>query len=412
MPKLIYRLSILFYRFAILIVSPFNKKAKKTLRGRKKLLKQIQIQLNANSSPIVWFHCASLGEFEQGRPIIERFRKEFSNFKVLLTFFSPSGYEIRKNYSHADYVFYLPWDSKSNARKFIRLTRPTLAIFVKYEFWYDYISELKRQHIPVLSTSSIFRSKQIYFRSYGSFYLNILKNVTHFFVQNRASKILLKDHNIENVSVAGDTRFDRVAKIVATKKNLPEVEKFKGDSKIMVIGSCWPEDLEVLLPFINESNLKFIIAPHEIDGSCQKILEHESLKKLILYSEIDRLSGDEQVLVIDNVGLLSSLYAYGEYAYVGGAFSDGLHNILEAAAYGVPVFFGNKNYEKFNEAIDLINLGGAVAIGDETELRQHFHYFEKEKALQIAGQVNRDYVFDNTGATDKIIDYCKNNLEL
>ncbi len=410
MAKLFYRLFILLYRLIIYIVAPFNKKARKAIKGRKRLSSKIEQCLSDNTSPLIWFHCASLGEFEQGRPIIERFRVEFPNHKVLLTFFSPSGYEVRKNYVGADYIFYLPWDTKKKAERFIDITRPVLAIFVKYEFWYHFISNLHVAQIPILSVSSIFRPKQIYFRSYGGFYSSILKKISHFFVQNRASKILLNKNNIDNVSVAGDTRFDRVAKIVSSKQDLPYVARFKGESKVMVIGSCWPEDLEVLMSFINESNLKFIIAPHEIDGRCQKIIQHECLRKTLLYSNIEGMSGEEQVLIIDNIGLLSSLYGYGDYAYIGGAFGSGLHNILEAAAFGIPVFFGNKNYTKFNEAVDLINLGGAVAIGDETQLRQEFRRFDDQNTLQIAGQVNRDYVFDNTGATEKVVAYCKNIL--
>ncbi|MEQ8927686.1 MAG: glycosyltransferase N-terminal domain-containing protein [Fulvivirga sp.] len=406
-----YRVFTIFYRLAARLASPFNKKAKKALKGRKGIFRQIAVSLQNNTAKIAWFHCASLGEFEQGRPIIEKFKSEFPEYKILLTFFSPSGYEVRKNYDKANYVFYLPWDSKSNAKKFVKLINPSLAVFVKYEFWHFFIKELNANSIPVLSVSSIFRPDQIYFRTYGKFYLNILKKINYFFVQNRASKILLEKYGIANVKVAGDTRFDRVAQIVNNKKSLPLVEKFKGHSRVMVIGSCWPEDLDVLMSFMNESDMKFIIAPHEIEGECQKMVLNEGMRKTILYSNLEQLTGDEEVLLVDNIGLLSSLYGYGDYAYVGGAFGAGLHNILEAATYGIPIFFGNKNYQKFNEAIDLINLGGAVAIKDETEMRHQFREFENEKSLQIAGQVNRDYVKDNTGATDKIIDYCKTILK-
>lgn len=407
---LVYRLSTFLYRVAVLLASPFNQKAKKARAGRKGLLNQIKLALKDEKNQKVWFHCASLGEFEQGRPIIEKFKTEFPAFKIIITFFSPSGYEIRKNYSGADFVFYLPWDSKKNARKFVEIVNPSITIFVKYEFWYYYIKTLQHSNIPIISVSSIFRPKQIYFRPIGRFNLNILKKVTHFFVQNRASKLLLAEHDINNVDIAGDTRFDRVAEIVTHSRELPLIEKFKGENKVMVIGSCWPEDLEVLMSFINESDLKFIIAPHEINGKCQKIIEKDCLKKTMLYSDVEHAQGDEEVLIIDNIGLLSSLYGYGEYAYVGGAFGAGLHNTLEAATYGIPIFFGNKNYKKFNEAVDLINLGGAVAINDETELRQQFQLYQDHTALQIAGQVNRDYVKDNTGATEKIIAYCKTVL--
>lgn len=410
MHLLVYRLFTFLYKFIVGFVSPFNAKAKLAFNGRKNLLNIIEEKLQTDNSPIIWFHCASLGEFEQGRPIIEEFKNQYPTYKVLLTFFSPSGYEVRKAYDQADYVFYLPWDTKKNAQRFIAAVKPELAIFVKYEYWYFYFKELSKRNIPLLSVSSIFRANQIYFKPYGRFYLNILKMVTHFFVQNRGSKLLLENHGVMNVTVAGDTRFDRVAQIVTNQKTLPLIEKFKNNSQVMVVGSCWPEDLEVLISFINESRLKFIIAPHEINGKCQERIEKDSLKKTILYSQLDKAEGDEQVVIVDNIGLLSSLYRYGEYAYVGGAFGAGLHNILEAATYGVPIFFGNKNYKKFNEAVELIKLGGAIAIGNETELREQFQAFSDEKTLSIAGQINREYVEDNTGATLKIMAFCNDIL--
>jgi 3-deoxy-D-manno-octulosonic-acid transferase len=411
MLQFLYQLSLFFYRIGAGVISLINPKAKLFIKGRRNILKRITTSLNDNTSPIAWFHCASLGEFEQGRPIIERFKSDFPTYKVFLTFFSPSGYEVRKNYEHADYIFYLPWDSKKNARKLIQIVKPSVAIFVKYEFWNFYLSELKKQSIPLLSVSSIFRPNQIYFKPFGRFNLSILKKVTHFFVQNRSSKLLLEKHGVNNVSIAGDTRFDRVSEIVKFKKELPLVAKFKDQKKIMVIGSCWPEDLEVILPFINGYDMRFIVAPHEIGNSCIKRIQKESMKETILYSNLDAIKGTEDVLLVDNVGLLSSLYAYGEYAYIGGAFGAGLHNILEAATYGIPIFFGNKNFQKFNEATDLIDLGGAVAITSYTDLMSQFNVFKEDTALQIAGQVNKDYVKDNTGATDKIISYCKEILK-
>lgn len=407
MALIFYQFSLLIYRFGATILALFSPKVRLFVRGRRGLIDKIKSSLADNTSPIVWFHCASLGEFEQGRPIIEKFKSQFTNHKVVLTFFSPSGYEVRKNYEQADYIFYLPWDSKSNARKFIDIVKPEIALFVKYEYWHFFIEGLKNKNIPIISTSSIFRPDQIYFKPYGWFYLNILKNVTYFFAQNRATKLLLEKNGINQVSISGDTRFDRVASIAKNKKELPLVQKFKDEKKIMVVGSCWPEDLDVLLPFINASDMKFIIAPHEIEGSTISRLEKECMRETIRYSNLEAAIGNEDVLLVDNIGLLSSLYAYGEYAYVGGAFGAGLHNILEAATYGVPIFFGNKNYKKFNEAVELINLGGAVAVGSYTELRDQFSVFMEDTSLQIAGQVNMDYVKDNTGATEKIFEYCK-----
>ena len=406
MAELFYKFLLKGYRGGIAMASLFNSKAKKARKGRKKLLKSISKALEDNTAPIIWIHCASLGEFEQGRPVIERLNTVFPEYKIALTFFSPSGYEVSQNYEHADYIFYLPWDSASNAEKFISLLNPSMAIFVKYEFWHYFIKELHHRNIPVISISAIFRKSQIYFKPYGTFYLNILKKLTHIFVQNRQSEVLLRKFGIEQVTLGGDTRFDRVSTIIAARKSLRKVREFKGDDEIMVIGSVWPEDLDVILPFINSVPLKFIIAPHEINGKCQDRIVNEIHGKTLLYSDIDKMEGDEQVLVIDNIGLLSSLYGYGEYAYVGGAFGAGLHNILEAAVYGIPVFFGNKNYKKFNEAVELIKLGGAVAIGTDTELREKFHSFKDEATMQIARQVNRGYVKENTGATEKIISYC------
>ncbi|MEQ8575983.1 MAG: glycosyltransferase N-terminal domain-containing protein [Fulvivirga sp.] len=411
MALIFYRFSLLIYRFGATVLALFSPKARLFVKGRRRLTDKIKKKLSNNNAPIVWFHCASLGEFEQGRPIIEKFKSQFTNHKILLTFFSPSGYEVRKDYEHADYIFYLPWDSKSSARKFIDIVKPDIALFVKYEYWHFFIKTLKDRNIPIISTSSIFRPDQIYFKPYGWFYLNILKNVTYFFAQNRATKLLLEKHGVNQVSISGDTRFDRVAAIAKNKKELPQVKKFKANKKIMVVGSCWSEDIEVLLPFINASDMKFIIAPHEIEGGTISKLEKECMRKTIRYSKLEESIGDEDVLLVDNIGLLSNLYAYGEYAFVGGAFGAGLHNILEAATYGVPIFFGNKNYKKFNEAVELINLGGAVAVGSYTELQDQFAIFMEDTAIQIAGQVNMDYVKDNTGATDKIFEYCKKLIQ-
>lgn len=411
MGEALYRISIFSYRIAVSVASMFNEKAKKMHRGRHHLFDNLTSTFESETSPIAWFHCASLGEFEQGRPIIERFKTEFSTYKILLTFFSPSGYEVQKDYSGADFIFYLPWDTQTNASKFIQIVNPKIAFFVKYEFWHYYILELHQLGRPILSVSSIFRPKQIYFKFYGGFHLKILKRISHFFVQTRNSEIILQKHNIQNITIAGDTRFDRVAKIIASKKALPLVEKFKNGDQLMVIGSCWKEDLEVLTPVINTSKLKFIIAPHEINGGTQKMILKDCLRKTILYSELVNQKGDEEVLVVDNIGLLSSLYGYGEYAYIGGAFGAGLHNILEAATYGVPIFFGNKNFKKFNEAVELIDQGGAVAVGSETELRNHLESFQSENAHQTAKQVNSGYVKDNTGATEKIIAHCKTILK-
>lgn len=356
-------------------------------------------------------HCASLGEFEQGRPIMEAFKSEYPHYKILLTFFSPSGYEVRKNYAGADYIFYLPWDTARNAQQFIQLTRPALAIFIKYEFWYHYAAELKRNSIPLISASCIFKPDQVFFQWYGSFFRRILKNFNHFFVQTQQSIDLLKQIGITNTSLAGDTRFDRVFTITQNSKEIIVAQHFKGTDRVFVIGSLWPDDLEVLTPFINEhkTSLKFIIAPHEINEDILVEIEKSINAKSIRYSKANQNLESYAVLIIDNVGMLSQLYRYGEFAFVGGAYGKGLHNILEAACYGVPIFFGNKNYEKFQEANELIMRGGAFAVADYPELKSTYELMvNRPENFLLACEVTKSYVKENMGATAKIMKYCTN----
>ena len=358
-------------------------------------------------APLAWVHCASLGEFEQGRPIIEQFKREYPHYKIMLTFFSPSGFEVRKNYSHADYIFYLPWDTASNAKRFIAITNPRIAFFIKYEFWHHFIKSLSVKHIPVLSASAIFRPNQIYFAWYGSFFRTTLKRIDHFFVQNEESAKLLKSININSVTIAGDTRFDRVKQIVDQRKEIEIAKRFKGSDNVMVIGSCWQEDFELLALHINESvgKLKFIIAPHEIEESFLRDIENTLSAKVMRYSKVSS-TFDFDVLIVDNVGMLSSLYQYGEYAYVGGGLGKGLHNILEAACYGIPVFFGNRNYQKFKEARDLIMQGGAFEVSDYPDFKKKFESLvNRPENYLLACQVTKAYVVENLGATRKILDY-------
>ena len=360
-----------------------------------------------------WIHCASLGEFEQGRPIIEALKKQDPSIKILLTFFSPSGYEVRKNYPQADYIFYLPWDTATNAKTFIEITRPSLAIFIKYEFWYHYTHELKTNNIPIISASSIFRADQVFFKWYGSFFRNILKKFTHFFVQTPKSMELLKNIGITQTTLAGDTRFDRVFEITQHAVEIEIVKEFKANEKTIVVGSLWPEDLELLAPFINEQkhSLRFILAPHEISERFLTKIEQAVDVKTIRYSRATDNLENYSVLIIDNIGMLSKLYRYGEFAYVGGAFGNGLHNILEAACYGIPIFFGDKNYQKFQEANDLIMRGGAFAVGSYTDLKKNFELLNnKPESFLLACEVTRSYVKENLGATEKIISLCKTIL--
>jgi len=413
MAVLLYSVVIRILRTVYFIAGFFNAKAGAFNQGHRNFFNRFGQELAAKTSPLVWVHCASLGEFEQGRPIIEKLKAEFPDFKVLLTFFSPSGYEVRKNYSKADYVFYLPWDTRENARRFIDLSKPRLALFVKYEFWYHYTAELKRRGIPLVSVSAIFRPQQFFFKSGGKFFRRILNAFTHFFVQNDESVRLLKSIGITNVTRAGDTRFDRVNQVVRQGEEIEIAKRFKGSDKVMVIGSCWPEDLEVLIPFINEHyfHLKFIIAPHEVTEAFISNLEKSVNAKSIRYSKATANLDDFHVLIIDNVGMLGKLYRYGEFAYVGGAFGKGLHNILEAACYGIPVFFGNKNYRKFQEAVDLINRGGAFEVADYRDLKTKYESVNLPQNFLLACEVTRLYVEENLGATDKIMDYCRNLLK-
>jgi 3-deoxy-D-manno-octulosonic-acid transferase len=411
--KFLYNLILLLARFAYWLISLFNLKAGLFINGRKDIFKKLHEQFSKNNAPVIWVHCASLGEFEQGRPIIENLKTDYPAHKILLTFFSPSGYEVRKNYNKADFVFYLPWDTKKNAEQFIRIVNPVLTIFIKYEFWHHYSAELKKKNIPLLSVASIFRKDQLFFKSYGGFYRKILSNFTYFFVQNDVSVDLLRSIGIKNCIKAGDTRFDRVFEMVKKNESIPVIEQFKGSEKVMVIGSCWSEDLDVLIPFINEHDyhLKFIIAPHEITGAFIQEIENGINAEKVRYSQISTRNIEEcRVLIIDNVGMLSKLYKYGEFAFVGGAFGKGLHNILEAACYGLPVFFGNKNYKKFQEAVDLINRGGAFEVADYRDLKSKYETVTIPQSFLLACDVTRSYVEENLGATEKVMQYCRKIL--
>ena len=410
--KVFYNISIFFVGLGLRVWSLFNTKAREFVTGRKGIFNRIDEALRNNNDPVIWVHCASLGEFEQGRPIIEALKKEFISHKIFLTFFSPSGYLVRKGYPRADYVFYLPLDTARNARRFVRMVNPQVAIFVKYEFWFHYSEALKKKKIPLLSVSSIFRKEQFFFRKTGSFNRRILKNVSHFFVQNHESLELLRSINIYNAEVSGDTRFDRVKEIVDRSEAVEIAERFKSGDKVFVVGSAWPEDLELLIPFMNEKKLKFIVAPHEITESLLLHLQRSLTVKSIFYSQagaVDPAAYD--VLIIDNVGLLSRLYRYGEFAFIGGAYGKGLHNILEAACFGMPVLFGNKNYQKFQEANDLINRGGAYAVTDYPDLKQKYEMLNIPETFQLACEVCRQYVEENTGATEKVMQYCRNILK-
>ena len=404
---LLYTLALRIYALLIRVAALWNPKARRFVAGRKGLLPRIASALAGNTAPVAWFHAASLGEFEQARPVIEGFRDRHPHYRIVLTFFSPSGYEVRKNYPGADHVFYLPEDSARNAREFVAAVRPKVAFFAKYEFCHYYLRELNRQNVSSVSFSAIFRPGQLFFRPYGGFFRRILTRFTHLYVQNEASAQLLRGVGLTRVTVAGDTRFDRVKTVAAQKKDIPLAAAFKAGQPLLVVGSSWAQDMAVVTPFLNAfaGPLKVIIAPHELheDGMAQ--LERELKGKTIRYSKAtEATAAASDVLLIDNIGMLSSLYAYGDFAYVGGGFGKGIHNILEAATFGLPVFFGPR-HGKFQEAVDLVRMGGAFGISDTEGLRNAFAplYTDATRYGQ-ASRTARQYVQDHSGATETILD--------
>lgn len=407
--QFVYNILIRIYYLLIVFVSPFNVKAKAWISGRKNLFEKLKNAVGENLN-IIWFHCASLGEFEQGRPVIEAYRKINPTHKILLTFFSPSGYEIRKNYSGVDWVFYLPLDTKNNVKRFLNIVKPQKVVFVKYEFWCNYLNQLNKNNVPVYLVSAIFRKQQMFFKWYGGWYRKILKCFTHIFVQNYESLLLLKSINVNNVTIAGDTRFDRVYEISTNCKAIPEASEFSDGNKVVVIGSAWQQDEEVLIPFINKSpqNVKFIIAPHEIKESGLSRLEKNITIPTVRFSQAKQSNlKTARVLIIDNIGMLSSLYKYGNISYIGGGFGKGIHNILEAAVFGLPVVIG-PNYKKFSEAVDLISEKGAFCINNIKELEQQFNTLLQNETFYFqSSKIAKTFVENRVGATEKIIEEIK-----
>ncbi|GAB4002501.1 glycosyltransferase N-terminal domain-containing protein [Spirosoma daeguense] len=402
-----YNAGISIYQTLARLTAPFNQKAKQWVTGRRNWSTKLTAFLAGNAQPIAWFHAASLGEFEQGRPVMEAFHEQYPDYKILLTFFSPSGYEVRKNYAGADYIMYLPADTPANAKQFVELVKPDIAFFIKYEFWYNYLRELKAHYVPVVSFSTIFRPNQLFFKSNGGpiskFYSSLLHYFDHILVQNQESVDLLSSIGITNVTLAGDTRFDRVAQVAASKKDIPIAHAFKNGQPLLVVGSAWQADMAVLIPFINQfaKPLKVIVAPHEIHDDEIERWRAQLTKPSVRFSQTNVVDiQNANILFIDNIGMLTSLYQYGEFAYIGGAFGKGLHNILEAATFGMPLFFG-PNYAKFQEAVDLINEGAAFPIRDTLELQNVFtnQYANPIKATRIS----QAYVQRNIGATTKVM---------
>ena len=417
-----YNLIIYIYQLGVIIASLFNEKVRKMWRGEREAIRILKEKVDPNAQ-YVWFHAASLGEFEQGRPLMEQLRQDHPEYKILLTFFSPSGYEVRKNYAGADIICYLPLDTITNARRFLRTIRPVMAFFIKYEFWYNYLHILKHRGVPVYSVSSIFRPGQIFFRWYGRQYSHVLKCFTHFFVQNEISKELLGTIGITNVSIVGDTRFDRVLQIKAAAKQLPIVEAFLSQPKsgaaksgsaeapkVFVAGSSWPPDEDIFIPFFNEHrDWKLIIAPHVIGEEHLKQIESKLAgRKVARYSSLEDPENPEipdnlEVLIIDCFGLLSSIYHYADVTYVGGGFGVGIHNTLEAAVWDVPVIFGPNN-ERFQEAQGLKACGGGYEITGADDFRRIMQRFiDTPQTITEAGRQSGAFVQQMTGATKKVL---------
>lgn len=404
--RLLYTLSILCYQFLVRFAALFNSKARLMIQGQKNTLVVLDNRLQKNRYT-VWFHAASLGEFEQGRPLMEDLKQRMPEAQIVLTFFSPSGYEVRKKYDLADVVCYLPFDTPHQVRSFLDRVQPQKAVFIKYEFWANYLYALRRRNIPIYLVSAIFRPNQLFFKKYGFFYRNLLSLYEHLFVQDKTSSDLLSTVGVQHVTVAGDTRFDRVATIAGQAKQLPVVEAFATDNHVLVAGSSWPADESFLVSFFNiHPELKLIMAPHVTSESHVEAICASLKRPFIRYSQatIENVTAAD-CLVIDSIGLLSSIYRYGEMAYIGGGFGVGIHNVLEAAVYRIPVIFG-PNYHKFREARDLIAEGGGFSIASGDELNALLlRFLQEDQFLAQAGEAAGLYVRNNKGASDIIMQY-------
>jgi len=402
----LYNLLIIITGFFLKIVALFSPKMKLFIDGRKNVFALLKEKINPEDKTI-WFHSASLGEYEQGLPVIEKIKEKYPAHKIIVTFFSPSGYEVRKNNNVADITIYLPLDTKSNAKRFLKLVHPELVFFIKYEFWLNYLNELKKLKTPTYLISGIFRDNQMFFKWYGGFYRKALETFTYFFVQNENSKVKIEAIGFLNVIVSGDTRFDRVNAILERDNSLEFIEAFKKNQPTIIIGSSWPKDETILIEYINQAtaSVKFILAPHNIKAEQIENLKKAITKQTVLYSEKENKNlADYNVFIIDTVGLLTKIYSYGTIAYVGGGFGNpGIHNVLEPATFGIPIVIG-PNYSKFAEAIELVNLGGCMVVSDKEELKQIFdHLLSNQNFLSEKGKICRSYIQNNKGATSTII---------
>ncbi len=407
--RFVYNIGIRLYWTSAWIISPWNQKAKLWLKGRKGWYGQLKEAIGKDER-VIWFHCASLGEFEQGRPVMEAIRTRFPDHRIVLTFFSPSGFEKRKDYPSADHVMYLPLDTARNARLLVNYLSPELVIYIKYEFWYHYLNRLKKQGVPLYLASGIFRPDQLFFKWYGKWYRKFLDCFTHIFVQQENSSLLLRQYGFDRVTVAGDTRFDRVGAVAETVYENRQLEKFSRGSKVIIAGSTWEKDEEIIAQAYREmtEDIRWIIAPHEPSPA-----HIERLKRWfpssVLFTELDHgIPSGIRVIIIDSIGQLSYIYRYGSLAYVGGGFGKGIHNILEAATYGLPVIFGPA-FTKFSEAVELTEMGGAFPVQNERELLFTIHQQLKDpKLLKTSSLIAENYVITKLGATSRILDeVCK-----
>lgn len=410
MRTILYNILLYVTRLLLPFLSITNPKLRLFYSGRKGLIVNLKQALSTSGKPKIWIHCSSVGEFEQGLPVIEHLKQSYPDWKVLVTFFSPSGYEAVNN-SLIDFKFYLPLDTPINAKEFIDTADPKIALFIKYEFWYNYLIELKKREVPTFSVSSIFRPSQLFFHALGGWNRKMLRAFDYFMVQDQTSLDLLKSINLTNASVTGDTRFDRVLKIKDDPTRFPEIEDFCKNEKVFIVGSLRPEDDDVIIEFVKQqSGFKFIIAPHEITEKHMLKLE-QALNNCTRHSKLTNKNKDTQVLIIDSIGKLSRLYRLANFAYVGGGFSDGIHNILEPAVYNIPVFFGNKYYLKYKEAVDLTELGGAFPVADANQLSTELKKLEDPDLLSEVKEKIENYVNANRGAAKKVVEIIEQMVE-
>ena len=409
----LYNLALSIYHGSLHLAALFHPKARQWVQGRKNWEASLT-KAFVKTDKIIWVHCASLGEFEQGRPLIKNIKTQYPSFKILLTFYSPSGYELRKNEPLADHVAYLPTDSKANAKKFLEIVQPQFAIFVKYEFWYHYLSHLQKKEIPVFLVSAVFRKDQIFFKPYGGLFRQILHGFNHIFVQNSSSANWLKKLDIQHFSVSGDNRVDQVHQLFSQAKSFPIIASFSKNAKVFIAGSTWPNDEAILIPVIEQmakDNWKFIIAPHEIKASKIQNFQNQLSLPSICYSEVKtKKITDASVMIIDNIGMLSTLYQYGHIAYIGGGFGVGIHNILEPIVFGLPVIFG-KNYHKFTEAVHLVEKQGAFTIKNSADLASIIKRLSNVEFYKQASQEAQNYITQNKGATKQVMKYIGQKIE-